>query len=710
MSASDDCQLPGCLFVDVDVLPADAYGFIQLLFLMMVYGYILSIGANMIGEGAEALLQIPSLAPLVGPIVLPVLGAVPDAAIVFFSGMGPDAQQQLSVGIGALAGSTVMLLTIPWFASIYGGLVYFVVPKELTDAGKTEPRLATADETEPYKGQDGNNKWKWARIVAPGSRATKTVPLVEQFAAVLGEDGPLKNAYSVEVTPEEYAMNERYGLPKAKRATPPTRKENPTGLAVLSGVKPDQEKIKNSAIVMVITLISYIVIQMPAMGEATDKTVTKVPGEQTWALVALIITCILFLGNLGYQYVVGKNDPESIAQLRLASRREKLAGRQGYTAIFGDATIEMAHTLMDHMDKAENIPSGEQAGWWRAANHTQMEFVSTFECVCLNKRHSETFERLREMFSAHDTEYETHSDDGDGKLSQNELAFMLSADMGEDKNTNPFFGDKMSTTFAEYDQDSSGFITFWEFVGIFIDLAMRDKMFDDYIESENLGKPWQPDAKDYQNPLHPNRGDKFCAILQHTVDKIEAERQTDVEKTKRYKDVPRTSSAEDEAGELEDEPTPAPLSRKAQQSEDKHEAFVNMGVGTLLVLLFSDPMVDCLSDLGTRTGVSEYNALICKRYADWAAQSCAHSHVSSSNRHSGILHWISAGSVSLQRFGADCIDEDGGGENEGISYSCIAAMSRCLHHEQHAWSRSLPGSNLLSGSTADCRASTVPRD
>ena len=28
------------------------------------------------------------------------LGAVPDGAIVLFSGMGPDAQSQLSVGIG----------------------------------------------------------------------------------------------------------------------------------------------------------------------------------------------------------------------------------------------------------------------------------------------------------------------------------------------------------------------------------------------------------------------------------------------------------------------------------------------------------------------------------------------------------------------------------------------------------------------------------
>lgn len=37
--------------------------------------------------------------------------------------MGPDAQEQLDVGVGALAGSTIMLLTIPWFISIYAGRV-----------------------------------------------------------------------------------------------------------------------------------------------------------------------------------------------------------------------------------------------------------------------------------------------------------------------------------------------------------------------------------------------------------------------------------------------------------------------------------------------------------------------------------------------------------------------------------------------------------
>lgn len=37
------------------------------------------------------------------------------------AGLGPDAQEQLQVGVGALAGSTIMLLTIPWGGCILVG-------------------------------------------------------------------------------------------------------------------------------------------------------------------------------------------------------------------------------------------------------------------------------------------------------------------------------------------------------------------------------------------------------------------------------------------------------------------------------------------------------------------------------------------------------------------------------------------------------------
>ena len=89
--------------------------------LIRLHRYILLTASDMIGSGAELLMLVPSISGVVGSIVLPVLGAVPDGAIVLFSGMGPDAQEQLNVGMGALAGSQVMLLTIPWVLSIVAG-------------------------------------------------------------------------------------------------------------------------------------------------------------------------------------------------------------------------------------------------------------------------------------------------------------------------------------------------------------------------------------------------------------------------------------------------------------------------------------------------------------------------------------------------------------------------------------------------------------
>merc|ERR1719345_595735 len=83
-------------FVDPDVLTNP-----QLLFVFFTYAYVLFTGACMIGDGSELLLLIPSLAGLVGSVVLPVLGAVPDGMMVLFSGMNPDvnvAQDQVSVG------------------------------------------------------------------------------------------------------------------------------------------------------------------------------------------------------------------------------------------------------------------------------------------------------------------------------------------------------------------------------------------------------------------------------------------------------------------------------------------------------------------------------------------------------------------------------------------------------------------------------------
>jgi len=62
------------------------------MFLMASYGYILLQGATLISDGSELLLEV--LDPgIIGGLVLPILGAFPDAAIILMSGLGGTVEE-----------------------------------------------------------------------------------------------------------------------------------------------------------------------------------------------------------------------------------------------------------------------------------------------------------------------------------------------------------------------------------------------------------------------------------------------------------------------------------------------------------------------------------------------------------------------------------------------------------------------------------------
>ncbi|KAE9621620.1 hypothetical protein Lal_00032428 [Lupinus albus] len=93
------------------------------LFLIIVYGFLMYTAATYLSGGSELLLEI--LGPgIVGGLFLPILGALPDAMLILVSGLSGSketAQSQVSVGIGLLAGSTVLLLTIIWGTCVIVG-------------------------------------------------------------------------------------------------------------------------------------------------------------------------------------------------------------------------------------------------------------------------------------------------------------------------------------------------------------------------------------------------------------------------------------------------------------------------------------------------------------------------------------------------------------------------------------------------------------
>ncbi|XP_058211122.1 sodium/calcium exchanger NCL-like [Rhododendron vialii] len=93
------------------------------LFLILAYGYLMYLGATYLSSGSEMLLEI--LGPgIIGGLFLPILGALPDAMLILVSGLSGStvtAQSQVSVGMGLLAGSTVMLLTVIWGTCVVVG-------------------------------------------------------------------------------------------------------------------------------------------------------------------------------------------------------------------------------------------------------------------------------------------------------------------------------------------------------------------------------------------------------------------------------------------------------------------------------------------------------------------------------------------------------------------------------------------------------------
>lgn len=102
----------------------DEMGVVPVLFMLCVYGYILFLASGTIAEGSEMLLLLYGPG-IIGGLIIPILGAVPDCMIILLSGMGggtkDEIQSQLSVGVGTLVGSTVMLLTVPWGVAVFLG-------------------------------------------------------------------------------------------------------------------------------------------------------------------------------------------------------------------------------------------------------------------------------------------------------------------------------------------------------------------------------------------------------------------------------------------------------------------------------------------------------------------------------------------------------------------------------------------------------------
>lgn len=198
--------------------------------------------------------------------MLPVMGAVPDGAIVLFSGLGPiaQAQEQLSVGVGTLAGSTIMLLTVSW-----------------------------------------------------------------SMCTMLGRVDVGKNAEGVQ------ECNYR---PKPKGSPKLT---NGWGL-LNTGTQADSGTMRAGAIIMLVTALTYFLIQGPAfaaMGEATNE---EVKSQHGWAIAGFAVAILFFILYSVYQVMAGSDDQQRKKDATLAKAAQ--AGQISIQAILSDALVRDGST------------------------------------------------------------------------------------------------------------------------------------------------------------------------------------------------------------------------------------------------------------------------------------------------------------------------------------------------------------------------------
>jgi len=464
------------------VIPDDGYGWVQLLFLFFAYGYVLYFSSGLISDGSELLLLIPSMSGIVGSVVLPVLGAVPDGAIVLFSGLGANAQEQLSVGVGALAGSTIMLLTIPWCLSVFAGRV------------NLENGVGTYVKPKGMKGSD------WVGKLNPPNNM-----------ALVG-----------------------------------------TGVCVKGGVK-------TGGYAMLLTMLPYFIIQGSAFAsKCYGKTGNDCDGhgEHWWALIGLIYCVLAFLFYLYYQ-IRSSNSDNKVAKVEQVRREAIVVGRITFTTAYKDIIREYSK-------------SGGAEALLLAEQKNDSNFKTT----------------LRSFFNKYDA-------DGDHTISKTELPRLLD-DLGVGYNAANV--DRFMTII---DLDGDGKICFSEFAKC----MMKAILFANGKIEVPGGFPAYDKDKKSISPRGDQLADKLAASLTHRnshindIDVLVAEGDN-------FDSYDNNDEEEEEEEEIPEDLTH--LNYDQQMMRIKLRSAWMMGLGTLLVLVFSDPMVDILSQIGIRMGISPF--------------------------------------------------------------------------------------------------------
>uniref|UniRef100_A0A0G4HX05 EF-hand domain-containing protein n=1 Tax=Chromera velia CCMP2878 TaxID=1169474 RepID=A0A0G4HX05_9ALVE len=423
------------LFVDVNTLPFDAYGAIQLTFLTAVYIYLSYRAAKLSEVGIECLLLVPGWSAVVGTIIMPLCAAFPEAVILLTAGLGSKAGDgAISVGVGSLTGITLLELTVPLFLVVWAGRVS--VLKETFAAHVARHRAAQ------LKQKDGEG----AALIPPASQRGAAADKDKDRVAgeVAGDkghgDGPAGPAGVCNYEKPE-------GVDHGWRKLYPPGDKSMTGTAVEYG-----PVVHTYAKIMLFSLGPYIVIQsqyspvscmqIPALiyGAEVDPESSAANVFSAFLLVSMILAAMGFVALLAYTHLlatrnVGGNEAlnSRMDGIRLRALEDKTLTLRAACAQL-TTKIEKERARMDSQTLAR-IDAGEEALFNALSTSTQRSL-------------GETLKPFFDRFDVH------HS----GRLDKDAVKAVF-VDLGEKPS------DKQLKEFMQMaDSDGSGFIEFGEFL------------------------------------------------------------------------------------------------------------------------------------------------------------------------------------------------------------------------------------------------------
>lgn len=475
----------------------------QTLFLGACYAYVLFFASNQISEGSEKLLLIPSWRSVVGTVVLPILGAVPDGAIVLFSGLGDDAQNQIAVGVGALAGSTIMLLTIPWFLTIYAGRV------PLTKDGVCD-----------YK-----------------------------------------------------------GIPKC----PPSPSLSHSLFETAVEVK---DAVRENANYMIGTCVSYAFLQCvlffdtKGSGGMKDKDdeehLNNLKHAQRYVAVATLCICFLFFAAYLYRMITQSSDDHPASLVTEAKFVKKLK------SCLQNGDISIMSALFEDLNEASKHTSNDLKTPLRQSGEKHDVTVKILYQIC------------KPVFKRYDL-------DRSGTLSKSELHYFFQ-DLGIGKAQTLACRDQIEAL----DMDNDGKVTLDELCK-WIPSFLRHICTPEYLKK----------LAEVKKDLNEKKMDELRRTRSRvaTMEKDEEAKYEDDDEIKHI-----AEHGEDEEEEEEEEVDEAyfVLDKNGNPKKDKDghfivdfsrvksDAFKQMALGTILVLIFSDPMCNVFTSIGERTGVDAF--------------------------------------------------------------------------------------------------------